>query len=333
MEGLRVLEEEEHPRADHAAQEQPARQLVDGVRLDLLAPAPPDGHRQRGEARGEDEHPVAVDPEAQARDDEQDRPHGVFPSRARPLGRLAPSIARESAEAPARRPEEPGSARKIDARTARAGCQGHAGFRQADSGMSAEDCHSGSPPCPIAAATWGRPRDAEAFGEHRAIRPCGPASADLCWLLGHGYATVSSLKLVGDRWDLTERQRMAVRRSACSDEDRARRASPRLSTRRARGRELWVNGFNVLTTIEAFLGGGVVIHCRDGTFRDLAGVHGTYRRVVETTPALEPLAGHLEGLRVGRVRWLFDRPCLEQRPDPRPSSSRSPASVALRWTV
>jgi hypothetical protein len=52
----------------------------------------------------------------------------------------------------------------------------------------------------------------------------------------------------------------------------------------------------------------VVLHCRDGTFRDLAGIHGTYRRVVETTPALERLAGYLDGRRIGPVRWLFDRP-------------------------
>jgi hypothetical protein len=151
------------------------------------------------------------------------------------------------------------------------------------------------------------PRDAEAFGpiSHPALQA---ALSDLCWLLGRGYAPVSALKLVGDRWNLTERQRMAVRRSACSDEDRARRAATRLSADELAGQQLWIDGFNVLTTIEAFLGGGVVIHCRDGTFRDIAGVHGTYRRVVETTPALERLAAHLERLRAGAVRWLFDRP-------------------------
>jgi hypothetical protein len=151
------------------------------------------------------------------------------------------------------------------------------------------------------------PRDAEAFGA--ASRPALRAAvSDLSWLLGRGYAALSALKLVGDRWNLTERQRMAVRRSACSDEDRARRHATRLSAEELAGRELWIDGFNVLTTIESFLGGGLVIHCRDGTFRDLAGMHGTYRRVVETTPALERLALRLQGLSTGTVRWLFDRP-------------------------
>ena len=42
-----------------------------------------------------------------------------------------------------------------------------------------------------------------------------------------------------------------------------------------------------MTTVEAALGGGVVLGCRDRTFRDIAGVHGTYRKVAETMPALE----------------------------------------------
>ena len=60
------------------------------------------------------------------------------------------------------------------------------------------------------------PHDDRAFGS-----PAWPALrgavADLSWLLSHGYARVSAIKLVGDRWSLTERQRKAVGRSACSD--------------------------------------------------------------------------------------------------------------------
>ena len=57
----------------------------------------------------------------------------------------------------------------------------------------------------------------------RPCRPCARPCHDLSWLLGRGYAIVSAVKLVGDRWSLTERQRMAVRRAACSDEARAGR--------------------------------------------------------------------------------------------------------------
>jgi hypothetical protein len=151
------------------------------------------------------------------------------------------------------------------------------------------------------------PHDAAAFGlaNFPALRA---AVADLSWLLGRGYAPLSALKLVGDRGNLTERQRRAVQRAACSDEARARREATRVGAAELAGRCLLIDGFNVLTTIEAALGGAVVLLCRDTTYRDIAGVHGTYRKVAETLPALEILASVVANLAVPRVGWLFDRP-------------------------
>jgi hypothetical protein len=74
------------------------------------------------------------------------------------------------------------------------------------------------------------------------------------------------------------------------------------------GRRLAIDGFNVLTTVEAALGGAAVFHCRDGTFRDLAGVHGTYRKVAETLPGLQFIGKLLSSLQAEKVHWLFDRP-------------------------
>ncbi|MGO9919097.1 MAG: DUF434 domain-containing protein [Isosphaeraceae bacterium] len=151
------------------------------------------------------------------------------------------------------------------------------------------------------------PRDAAGFG--LASQPALRAAVlDLSWLLGRGYAPVSALKLVGDRGNLTERQRGAVQRAACSDEAGARREATRVSAPELAGRVLMIDGFNVLTTIEAALGGAVVLLCRDATYRDIAGVHGTYRKVAETLPALEILASVLADLAVSRVGWLFDQP-------------------------
>ena len=132
--------------------------------------------------------------------------------------------------------------------------------------------------------------------------------SDLSWLLSRGYAPVSALKLVGDRWSLIERQRQAVRRSACSDEARERRMACRVAADCVAGKDLVIDGFNVLTTIEAALGGAVVLVCRDTTCRDIAGIHGSYRKVFETRPALERLVTVLGRLGVRRCRWLFDRP-------------------------
>src|SRR5206468_10760748 len=116
------------------------------------------------------------------------------------------------------------------------------------------------------------PRDAEAFGP-AAIGPLRQAVAELSWLLERGYATTSALKLVGDRYALTERQRAAVRRCACSDSALSRRSRHRAGPDQTRGQVVELDGFNVLTTVEAALGGAVVLRGRDGCDRDLAGVH------------------------------------------------------------
>jgi hypothetical protein len=134
------------------------------------------------------------------------------------------------------------------------------------------------------------------------------AVADLSWLLERGYAPVSSLKLVGDRWSLTARQRSAVLRCACSDAARDRRRRHRVSPEALRDQTLVIDGFNVLTTIEAALGGALVLRGRDGVDRDLAGLHGTYRKVEETLPAIRLVGELLAALGVSRGVWLLDRP-------------------------
>ena len=57
------------------------------------------------------------------------------------------------------------------------------------------------------------PRDRELFAPER-IEDLRRAVGDLSWLLSRGYAPTSSLKIVGDRYDLAQRQRTAVARAA-----------------------------------------------------------------------------------------------------------------------
>lgn len=134
------------------------------------------------------------------------------------------------------------------------------------------------------------------------------ATADLCWLLSRGYAAPSALKLVGDRYQLPVRQRAAIERCACSNAARTQRAERRLDAARLAGRALWLDGYNVLTTIEVALGGGVILAACDGTYRDIASMHGTYRKVAETLPALELLGGTAAAYGAATWIWYFDRP-------------------------
>lgn len=140
------------------------------------------------------------------------------------------------------------------------------------------------------------------------MRALRVATSEMAWLLGRGYKQKSALKLVGDRHALDERQRLAVGRAACSDESRALRESRRVEAESVEGAALVIDGFNLVITLEAALGGGVLILCRDGCVRDLSSVHGSYRAVEETARAVALAGEVIETLRPSSALWLFDSP-------------------------
>ncbi|HEU5395957.1 MAG TPA: DUF434 domain-containing protein [Verrucomicrobiae bacterium] len=134
------------------------------------------------------------------------------------------------------------------------------------------------------------------------------AAADLCWLLDRGYALRSALELTGNRYSLTARQRTAVSRSVCSREDAGQRQRRSVGPGQLAGQPLWIDGYNVLTIVESALGGGVVLLCRDGCCRDIAGIHRRYRQVNETIPALELVGRAAKELGASGCCWWLDKP-------------------------
>jgi hypothetical protein len=134
------------------------------------------------------------------------------------------------------------------------------------------------------------------------------ALADFSLLLTKGYSDKSSLKLVGDKFSLTERQRVAIMRSACSDEQLASRKQREVKVGELAGCRIAVDGYNVLITIEAAMSKGVIFKGRDGCFRDLASIHGTYRKVSETIPAVELIGRFINDKGISEALWYLDSP-------------------------
>jgi hypothetical protein len=151
------------------------------------------------------------------------------------------------------------------------------------------------------------PEDARLFDE-RWLAALRVATGELSWLLSRGYQPKSALKLVGDRHNLRERQRLAVARAACSDESRARRRESCVDDETVKGASLVVDGFNLVITLEAALSGGVLVVGRDGCVRDLSSVHGSYRAVEETERAVLLAGEVLAGFEPASALWLFDSP-------------------------
>jgi hypothetical protein len=151
------------------------------------------------------------------------------------------------------------------------------------------------------------PEDVELFAA--AHRPAlQTASAELHWLLDRGYALRSALALTGDRHGLTQRQRLAVARCACTATQHARRTAHRQESSAVAGAELWIDGYNLLITVESALAGGVILLGRDECYRDMASLHGTYREVAETERAAALIGTWAADFAPAKCLWLIDRP-------------------------
>tara|TARA_R110002073_G_scaffold303128_2_gene471220 strand:- start:3806 stop:4513 length:708 start_codon:yes stop_codon:yes gene_type:complete len=174
----------------------------------------------------------------------------------------------------------------------------------------------------------GRHQSDTALFDAEALTHLRVALDELCWLLSRGYTETSALKLVGDRHTLTKRQRMALRRSACTAEQLTLRLPKQCHS--LAGETIGVDGFNCIITFEAMLSAGPILRGRDGVRRDIASVHGSYRRVQETDAAIDAIAKLLQP--AAAVTWFLDRPVsnsgkLAER-------IRTKAALdALPWTV
>jgi hypothetical protein len=134
------------------------------------------------------------------------------------------------------------------------------------------------------------------------------AANDVSWLLERDYPPEASLKLVGDRFKLRDRQRLAVGRAAASTSTIAKRKTRCVHSHQCVGRRVAMDALNTILTVESLLSHSIVLRCQDGTFRDMASVHGTYRTVDETDLAIRIITEWLSDMQVARVRWLIDQP-------------------------
>jgi len=134
------------------------------------------------------------------------------------------------------------------------------------------------------------------------------AVSDLSWLLSRGYPENSSLSLVGNKYHLQKRQRHAVKRSACPDESLQYRRKTRIEPQNIKGRTVFIDGFNIIITIESALAGGYIFTGLDHSLSDLASVHGSYRKVEETEIAVRLILDKLNALKIGKAVWYLDSP-------------------------
>ncbi len=151
------------------------------------------------------------------------------------------------------------------------------------------------------------PEDARNFSPD-ALEKLRTASRHVRYLINEGYDLKHAVTFVGDRFLLSERQRLAVMRSVATEAQLAARAAKKVPLTELSGREIRIDGFNTVITLEVLLSESVLFSCMDGTVRDLAALRGTYRIIPETEAAVRLLLDVLKDADPGRVNILLDEP-------------------------
>lgn len=141
-----------------------------------------------------------------------------------------------------------------------------------------------------------------------ALRTLRRAGDELYFLLNRGYPVKGASAFVGNHHLLSERQRVALTRVVAAQADIDLRRQKQLKPSDIYGAEVHIDGFNLIITLEVAMCGSPVFRCMDGTFRDLAGLRGTYRLIGKTDAAIRAVIERLQSLSVSRAVFWLDAP-------------------------
>jgi hypothetical protein len=149
--------------------------------------------------------------------------------------------------------------------------------------------------------------DAQDFSPE-ALAILARAAEEMSYLLDRGYPRDTTVTFIGDRYQLTARQRLLLSRVVSGDGARKQREAKRLDLARMKGRTVAIDGFNTIITLEVALSGSPVVIGQDGTARDLAGLRGTYHLIDVTPRAVALVLDALENAGAAAARFLLDHP-------------------------
>lgn len=151
------------------------------------------------------------------------------------------------------------------------------------------------------------PQDGKFFCKE-ALDKLGSAQEEIRFLIDRGYPIKPVVQLVGDHYQLSTRQRLALTRSTCTTQAEKLRRGKSLPLQGMKNQTIFIDGFNVIITLEVALSGSIILKGQDDIMRDLAGLRGTYRLIDKTELALVLLGKVLDELGVKEVCLYLDAP-------------------------
>jgi len=102
------------------------------------------------------------------------------------------------------------------------------------------------------------PEDIKNFSEEN-VEKLKIAQQDMQWLLDRGYKMKPITELVGGHYQLTARSRTALQRTTSTNNQYEKRKSTMLPFESAKEGCLFIDGFNLIITLEVALSGSVIL--------------------------------------------------------------------------
>lgn len=132
------------------------------------------------------------------------------------------------------------------------------------------------------------------------------AIADLRYLLNRGYKKTSALTFVCNHYQLKKKDRHFLARAIFSDGKIHSTVQKKLPIKEIKGKDLAVDGFNVLITTESALINEAIL-CDDSVLRDTQGIFGKYKITETTDRALQEIHTILKTYSPETVTFYFDQ--------------------------
>jgi len=138
------------------------------------------------------------------------------------------------------------------------------------------------------------------------IKRLSEPALDIRYLLKHGYPGKGAIRFVSNHYRLTEQDRHILARVILSPDVAASRCKKRLACTDIEGRDVMVDGYNVLITIESMLEREPLWLGDDGYVRDTKGVFRNYAASDTTYQAVDAILVLLAGYKARSADILLD---------------------------
>ena len=134
------------------------------------------------------------------------------------------------------------------------------------------------------------------------------AKEEVEWLIDRGYKFDSVVNFVSNRYQFSTRQRDSIKRCICSKKQKEIRENKKWPIEKIKDDVIYVDGFNLIITLEVALSKGTLIIGNDDNIRDLAGLRGTYKIIDKTEEALNLIGKFLDKNNCKTVIFYLDSP-------------------------